>query len=118
MTMLKLLEYAKKGEFMGNNFTDQTGNLRSSIGYIIYHNGSLVRSNFSGTTEGTAKGQDYAKSLLEIDSEGYVCVFVAGMEYAMYVESKGYGVISGPHLQFDNVFQENIQALTENIKIN
>jgi len=42
---------------LSGSYTDQTGNLRSSIGYLIVINGMVIHSNFSGgQSEGAATG--------------------------------------------------------------
>lgn len=74
-------------------FYDHTANLRSSIGYVITKNRKKVRQDFQGEGEGKntglQKGLEIAKQY-----SGYALVVVAGMEYAVYVEAKGYDVIS------------------------
>lgn len=71
---------------------DQTGNLRSSIGYVIYHNGLEVKSSSFPVVKNGNDGNKEGKSLAEhVASEyttGYVLVVVAGMSYADYVEAK------------------------------
>lgn len=79
-----------------DSWNDQTGNLRSSIGYIITQNGTpLVSGGFLPTSapQGTgAKGQQVGQSYAESIVRQYagcllVLVVVAGMEYAVYVEA-------------------------------
>lgn len=77
------------------NYTDRTGNLRSSIGYVVLKDGQVVRNNFQGKPSGVAKAREYAISLAAEYSEGFVLIGVAGMEYAAYVEAKNFDVISG-----------------------
>nr|WP_319268317.1 hypothetical protein [uncultured Draconibacterium sp.] len=74
------------------NYVDWTGNLRSSIGYFVLNNGDIVSKKLEGKSEGIAA----AKSLLTLVPKisGYQLVGVAGMDYASYVESKGYNVIT------------------------
>lgn len=68
-------------------YLDQTTNLRNSIGYFIFHNGEMVREKNEITTN---------KSLVDgfVKSSGFQLILIAGMNYASYVESKGYNVIS------------------------
>lgn len=77
-------------------YNDQTGNLRSSIGYRIYKDGVPVEDGgFQGGygAEGGAKGEAGAKSALNLYSlpqgyeKGWTIVIVAGMSYASAVES-------------------------------
>lgn len=74
-------------------FDDQSGNLRSSIGYIIMKDGSILDQNFTGAAEGKNKGLSFAKSFSS--SPGYSLIVVAGMEYAAALESRGIDVITG-----------------------
>ena len=75
------------------DYTDQTDNLRGSIGYAILKDGNVVKSNYKGTAE----GETAARSILgEIPKKrrGYQLIGMAGMEYASYLEAMGYNVIS------------------------
>lgn len=81
------------------NFTDQTGNLRSSIGFIIFKNGRPVEDNFeesgNGTDRSSGKSRGYEYGINNFKStEGYVLLVVAGMQYAAAVESKGFDVLT------------------------
>ncbi len=92
-----------------HHFTDRTGNLRSSIGYVIVQYGKVVTSVFNGDTlpaEGYEKWHDaakaqsnsilYAESVARTLDQGKTwLILVAGMEYAYYVEAKGFDVITG-----------------------
>lgn len=73
------------------SWKDQTGNLRSSIGYAIFEHGKkMIQSSFetvlNGKT-GSKVGQDYVDSLATQYSNVYALVIVAGMNYADYVEA-------------------------------
>lgn len=74
------------------SYIDQTGNLRSSIGYAVLKNGiPFNTSNFEsvkGGAEGSKEGVDFVKQLAGIYGTGLVLIVVAGMEYAAYVETK------------------------------
>lgn len=84
---------------VSGTYTDRTGNLRSSVGYVIFVDGEKVNYNLidkSGEAEAEAK--DFINSIIREEpmlSKGVSLVFFAGMEYALYVEAKGYDVISG-----------------------
>lgn len=81
-----------------SNWTDQTGNLRSSIGYIISVDGQPIgMSDFSkvvgpkpseSAEDGTQAGKDYARQLASLYPKGIALIVVAGMEYASYVEKR------------------------------
>ena len=71
---------------------DQSGNLRSSVGYVIAYNGSIIQySDFNQIkqgSEGVTVGKKWAEELVKRYSSDYVLVIVAGMNYAEYVERK------------------------------
>lgn len=74
-------------------YKDRTANLRNSIGYVVLLNGEIKRkSNISGLNQSTV---DSVKGRYP---QGVVLVVVAGMKYAVYVERKGYDVLSGAEL--------------------
>lgn len=70
---------------------DQTGNLRSSVGYVIAHNKNIIQySTFNKVnqgSEGVKTGKDLAKELAKRYSNNYVLIVVAGMNYAEFVEA-------------------------------
>lgn len=73
-------------------FGDDTGNLRSSIGYFLLKNGSVIEEKIYGASEGVAESKQIVEQMDKFI--GYRLVGIAGMNYASYVESKGYNVIS------------------------
>ena len=96
-----ILTLAMVGESFVNDarntktYHDQTGNLRSSIGYIIARDGIIIQENTQGTSEGQAQARNIATEVLRQNPKGFVLVGVAGMSYAAAVEAKGYDVITG-----------------------
>lgn len=71
---------------------DQTGNLRSSVGYVIAHNGNIIQySDFNQVrqgSEGVKTGKELAEELVKRYSNAdYALVVVAGMNYAEHVEA-------------------------------
>ena len=95
------------------NYTDQTGNLRSSIGYVILLNGNQLSENFEGNSKGVQFAKRTVANIKGKYSRGYVLIGVAGMDYAAAVESKGFHVITGSA----NVAQEALKRAMERIKI-
>lgn len=79
-----------------DTYKDQTGNLRSSIGYILYAGGKLVEQKFEGNQEGQIRGMQIAKkhATQYISSNYYALIVVAGMPYAEAVETLGYAVLT------------------------
>lgn len=74
-----------------SSWFDQSGNLRSSIGYVIVHNGKIIKySEFNQVKQGTdgiKEGKELAKELAKQYTSGYALVVVAGMNYAELVEA-------------------------------
>lgn len=91
----RVVKYAREH----GSYTDQTGNLRHSIGYVIVQYGKVVAENFSsgqGFPEAQENARKYALSVVQnLPRTKTFLVWVAGMEYARYVEAKGYDVIEG-----------------------
>ena len=101
-----------------DTYKDQTNNLRSSIGFVIYFNGQRMYQDFQKSGTGTAGGGDSSGQQGQVQGEaladkvavqypsGFVAVIVAGMKYALYVEAKGYDVITGSTLDIDRELNE------------
>lgn len=101
----RVVKYAREN----GNYTDQTSNLRNSIGYIVVQSNKVVHDSFVGQipprndpqSQANAElahqnGLDYAKQVgATLGGYKTYLVWVAGMEYARYVEAKGYDVIQG-----------------------
>ncbi len=103
-------DYAVKGirtrEF--SSWEDQSGNLRSSIGYAVVRKGQVViMSGFdvvAGGSQGAADGRRMTAELArEYSQYPYVLIVVAGMEYAVYVEAmENKVVLAGGQLWLEN----------------
>ena len=76
------------------SYTDRTGNLRNSVGYVEF--GSFGKSD--GNSEGKSTGQSYARSLVKKFPKGIVLIVVAGMRYASYVSARGKDVLDSAEL--------------------
>lgn len=74
-------------------YRDQTGNLRSSIGYVIAKDGDVLTENFELSKKGSEKslGMREAKrltsDLIGLHKNGWVLIGVAAMPYAAAVEA-------------------------------
>lgn len=91
------------------NYNDRTGNLRSSIGYVVSVDGIIryeggfrsIGNGYEGQNIGRAKAQEIANK-----TEGIALILVAGMEYATYLADNGYDVLdSGRNLALNLVKQ-------------
>jgi hypothetical protein len=99
-------------------FTDQTGNLRSSMGYVIFRNGRAIRETFQQVkagSEGVKTGRSIAMNIGGRYSAGIVLVVVAGMNYAIHVESRGRDVLSSAEHYAQKELPELLKELVSNI---
>lgn len=91
----RVVKYAREH----GSYTDRTGNLRNSIGYVVVQYGRIVTEDFSiGSGHGEAKAQARAYALevaRNLPANKTYLVWVAGKEYAKYVEAKGFDVLEG-----------------------
>lgn len=106
------------------SYTDRTGNLRNSIGFVIFENGAILHEYFEDTAKGEMKvwdgsieqidplktGRDLAISVGS-DYQGMALVVVAGMKYAICVEAKGYNVLTSAELLANTELPKLFEAL-------
>lgn len=100
-------------------FTDRTGNLRSSMGYVIFKNGVAIRSNYVQVlegSEGVKAGQQLAEQVGS-GTKGIVLVVTAGMNYATYVEAKGRDVLASAELLAQRKLPKILSDFIEDIKL-
>lgn len=105
-------------------YTDQTGNLTSSIGYVVLYDGKVMhQSNFervrgrdtkkrAGKLDGTSKGKEFLQKLIRENQQGLVLIVVAGMPYAAYVEAMGKDVLDSAEIKA----QEMVTRLLKRLK--
>ena len=84
-------------------YKDRTGNLKNSISYALFLDGELVTSVIGIIPEpdASSNGQEYVENSISnyakanncVAPKGYTLIVVAGMDYAKYVEDKGYNVL-------------------------
>lgn len=98
-----------------NSYKDQTGNLRSSIGYVIAVDGRVVyQSDFKTVKsgqDGSEQGAAFAKKLVRRFPKGVCLLVVAGMEYAAHVKNKGYDVLDSSELLADRLVPSMLKQL-------
>lgn len=93
-------------------FGDVTGNLRSSIGFVIVDHGDVIQDYFPGDKEtGRKEGLKHAEKIALEYQGGYALIVVAGMEYAASVESRGKDVITGTSLEIEDMLKEAIKKM-------
>lgn len=90
-------------------YQDRTGNLRSSVGYFIYEGNSLIESNI-GQGEGRNEAMNEIRSIAKRQGVFYL-IGVAGMNYASYVEAKGFNVISNQAIICLDLLSGDIERL-------
>lgn len=106
----ELAKYAKDN----HTYTDQTGNLTNSIGYAVVKQGKIV--TYGGEIqpgEGAEEGLKVAQQMAAKLPNSFSLIIVAGMNYAAYVEAKGYDVILPAQLKAMSDFPQTIQRLKE-----
>ena len=98
-----------------NSYKDQTGNLRSSIGYVVAVDGRIVsQSSFETVKEGgqgSKQGAAFAKQLVRSFPKGICLIVVAGMEYATHVKNRGYDVLDSSELTADRIVPYMLKQL-------
>lgn len=99
-------------------FEDQTGNLRSSIGYAVFVDGVAVHSFYEevkGGAIGARTGQELAVKVGE-RTKGVCLVVTAGMNYALHVESRGRDVIASAEQMAERELPRMLEKLVNNIR--
>lgn len=105
-------------------FHDRTGNLRSSIGYVIFKDGVAVMDNFAevngpeggNAAEAIQKAKTVADRAARKHPTGFCLVVTAGMEYAIYVESKGRDVLTSAESLARREMPKMMEELVNNIR--
>jgi hypothetical protein len=116
--------YAKGNQRDGGNdrYTDQTGALNSSTGFQLFKHGEQVASYFGGEggdgtghSIGQATGQRTAGDAGSEMASRWICgVLVAGMDYAVYVEARGFDVLTAAEFKLPGLIRERLIAVFGN----
>ena len=97
------------------SYKDQTGNLRSSVGYVIVVDGKVVKSSsfetVKGGGQGSSEGKAYVQTLVSKFPQGIALIVVAGMNYASYVSAKGYNVLDTAEVLAQRLVPQMLQQL-------
>lgn len=86
---------------LSDGYMDQTGNLRSSVGYMVLQHGRVVGRGAGmsgGGAGGVRAGEGFLRELAGRFPVGFALVFVAGMGYAVYVSATGRDVLDSAEL--------------------
>lgn len=101
----------------------QTGALLSSTGYMIFKDGVAIHTQFDAASgaesNASQNGINAGTSLAEKvgkETSGISLVVVAGMNYAAYVEAKGYNVLSSAEHLAKRELPRMLEKLISNIK--
>ncbi|HEY1055012.1 MAG TPA: HK97 gp10 family phage protein [Emticicia sp.] len=116
----RLGEMCVKEARENGGYMDQTGNLRSSIGYVIVVKGKIVESVFSAANkdlngQGESTGKAYAERLAGNYSTGYALIVVAGMSYAAKVESMSKNVLTSAEMYAQKKLPNMLAQLKKNV---
>lgn len=101
----------------------QTGALLSSTGYEVFVDGVAIHSQFDAASgaesnaaeTGIKSGQSIAETIGK-GTNGIALVVVAGMNYATYVEAKGYNVLSSAEHLAERELPRMLEKLISNIR--
>lgn len=96
---------------LNGNYTDQTGNLRNSIGYAVLFNGEVIQESIYANTEGGHKGKKHLDALKKKYQTGIVLIVSTGMNYAAYVEARNYNVITSAELLANKLVPQIMKQL-------
>lgn len=131
-------ELAVQTAVQNGRYQNITGNLRSSIGYVLARDGKIIKEggfnkvagfganmqrvrfttisgkdvNFiargkSGDgSEGSKQGLIYARQIVSTHKKGYTLVVVAGMDYASYVNARGFDVMDSAEIKVIELFNK------------
>lgn len=121
--LLQIAEEAVTHAKVNKGYKDRTANLKNSISFALYKDGELVTMHAGQIPmpEKASKGQgqvvdaveSYASEAGVVAPSGYTLIIVAGMEYGVYVEHRGYNVL---HLTKYYLEEELQNALKETIE--
>lgn len=103
-------------------YKDRTGNLTSSIGYVVLRDGKVMQeSDFTpvrgdasakgAKLSGSKSGREFLKKLIAENNEGLVLIVVAGMPYAAYVEAMGLDVLDSAEIKAGEIVKRMLNKL-------
>ena len=103
---------------LNGGYRDQTGNLRSSTGFVVFTGNKVENKNIStANKDDGGKGKSAAKALVsdvkgtETEKDNITLIGFAGMGYASAVEAKDKEVISTSALESEKELKELMKEL-------
>lgn len=114
----RALEIQRAKMRAGGGYNDDTGQLRSSTGGIIFKDGKVLHEDFKLAPYGTDKNpglrEGREKALGELrESTGWGITVVAGMEYASWLESRhGLTVISTARQELEKSLEQAFNEIS------
>lgn len=120
MRMCAIGEESVKIAREAGSYQDRTGNLRSSIGYVVLDDGKPVKYGqqkvYKGKKGSGEKGVQQGKALLEqLQTKypwGIVLIVCAGMNYAVYVEALYHkDVLTSAELKLESLARQLVSDL-------
>jgi hypothetical protein len=131
----ELVKYAKIQHASSGhpeNYLDQSGNLTSSMGYVVVKDREVVYSSGFETHPPSAEwlrknknrmielngkqvGADFAAELAKQITQTYALIIVAGMNYAAYVEDMGYNVLIPAELKSKTDFPAMMNEMVDEV---
>lgn len=102
------------------DYNNPTGNLRSSIGYVVVVDGqiyekAIVEMTKNGT-EGRKEADAFLNRLAEKHQTGICLIVVAGMSYAVYVEGRGKNVLTSAELLAERMVPQLLEQIGFKVK--
>jgi len=114
------VKYARES----GKYIDHTGNLRSSIGYVVTDDGVWWQDNFEWKNVGTDGKEGYMKAkrlatgLANTYNMGLVLIGVAGEDYAVYVEAiESKDVITAANIKTEEWMRKAIRSVFKKANI-
>ena len=97
------------------SYQDQTGNLRSSIGWGVVQDGRLIRqggfTRFLQGGDGAQRGRNRLQELAAQQKRGIALIIVAGESYAIYVEAMGFDVLTFSEMKCHALAEQLIKKI-------
>ncbi|MBQ0161079.1 MAG: hypothetical protein KBT28_10745 [Bacteroidales bacterium] len=94
-----------------HTYKDQTGNLTNSMNYVIVKGKNIVSMGANGAGTGAEEAETLLRKLALKTTSNYTLIVVAGMNYAAYVQAKGYNVLLPAEMMCNRECEKRIRAL-------